>query len=66
MLFYLRNKAYTKTMDTKLIWMGMFVGSLLGGYVPLIWGGDAFSLAGVLWGGIGAFIGVWLGWKISR
>lgn len=53
-------------MDTKLVWMGMFVGSLLGGYVPLLWGGDAFSLAGVLWGGIGAFIGVWLGWRISR
>ena len=44
----------------------MFVGSLLGGYVPLLWGGDTFSFAGVLTGGIGAFIGVWLGWKISR
>ncbi len=53
-------------MDTKLVWMGMFVGSLLGGYVPLLWGTDAFSLAGVICGGIGAFIGVWLGWKISR
>ena len=66
MLFYPLDKAYNERMDTKLIWMGMFIGSLAGGYVPLIWGGDAFSLAGVLWGGVGAFIGVWLGWRLSR
>lgn len=53
-------------MDTKLVWLGMFVGSLLGGYIPLLWGGSSFSLAGVIWSGVGAFIGVWLGWKVSR
>ena len=53
-------------MDKKLIYLGMFVGSVAGGYVPLLWGGDAFSLASVLWSGIGAFLGVWAGFKISR
>jgi hypothetical protein len=57
---------YTNGMDTKLIWLGMFVGSLLGGYVPLLWGGDSFSMSGVLTSGVGAILGVWLGYRISR
>lgn len=53
-------------MDTKLIWLGMFAGSTIGGFVPELWGDSAFSLAAVFTSGAGALLGVWLGWRISR
>ena len=54
-------------MDRRVIWLGMFVGSLLGAYVPNLWGDDSLlSLASVFTSAIGAFLGVWLGFKISR
>ena len=53
-------------MDTKLVWLGMFVGSTLGGFVPELWGDGAFSLAAVFTSGVGAILGIWLGWRISR
>lgn len=53
-------------MDTKLVWLGMFVGSTIGGFVPELWGDSAFSLAAVFTSGIGAILGIWLGFRISR
>ncbi len=53
-------------MDTKMVWLGMFVGSTIGGFVPELWGDSAFSLAAVFTSGAGAILGVWLGWRISR
>jgi hypothetical protein len=42
------------------IWLGILVGSTLGGLVPLLWGGEMLSYSGVLLSGIGAFIGLWV------
>ena len=53
-------------MDTKLIWLGMFVGSVAGGYIPMLWGEGAFSLSAVFTSGAGGILGIWLAWKISR
>jgi hypothetical protein len=53
-------------MDTKLVWLFMFVGSTAGGFVPMLWGDSALSLAAVVWGGIGGILGIWFGYKISR
>ncbi len=53
-------------MDSKLIWLGMLVGSVAGGYVPLLWGDSAFSLSAVFTSGIGAMLGIYLAWKITR
>jgi len=43
------------------IWIGIFVGSTVGGFIPLIWGDDMLSYSGVLFSGIGAFVGLWIG-----
>ena len=48
-----------------MIWLGMFVGSFIGGYIPGLWGADIFSLSGVVFTAIGGFVGIWLGFKIS-
>lgn len=54
-------------MNSKpLIWIGLFVGSTLGGFVPELWGVSAFSFTSVLFSALGGFIGVWLGWKIGE
>jgi hypothetical protein len=40
-------------------------GCFVGGYVPSLWGAGSFSLASVLFGGLGGIAGVWLGIRIS-
>jgi uncharacterized membrane protein YeaQ/YmgE (transglycosylase-associated protein family) len=54
-------------MDRRVIWLGMFVGSLIGGYVPALWGDNSLlSLTSVFTSAIGAFIGVWLGFRLTH
>ncbi len=44
----------------------MIVGSTVGGFIPLIWGGGAFSFAGFITSGIGAVAGIYYGYKLSK
>ena len=54
-------------MESKrLIYLGMFVGGFIGGYIPVLWGASGFSLASVIGNAIGAIIGIWVMFKISR
>ncbi len=53
-------------MEKKLVWIGMFSGSLIGGWIPSIWGDDFFSIPGILLSVIGGLAGIWLGYKLSR
>lgn len=53
-------------MNKLLIGMGTFLGSTVGGYVPLIWGGSVFSLTSIIFGVIGGFLGIWLGYQVSK
>ncbi len=48
-----------------MIWIGLFVCSTIGGFIPWLWGGSVFSLAGLVCSTMGAFIGIWLGFKVS-
>jgi hypothetical protein len=47
------------------IWIGILIGSTIGGLVPGLWGGDMFSYSGLLLSGVGAFVGLWLGYKLG-
>jgi hypothetical protein len=49
-----------------LIWIGMFAGSSLGSYLPVLWGGSLFSITSILLSGVGGLLGIWLGFKLSR
>jgi hypothetical protein len=49
-----------------LIWIGMFIGSTIGGLIPGLWGAGSFSLSSVIFTAVGGFAGIWLGLKISK
>ena len=48
------------------IWVGMFVGSTIGAYIPALWGGSLFSFTSIILTAIGGFAGIWAGFKVSR
>ena len=52
--------------DKKLIMLGMIIGSTVGGYVPVIWGGSAFSFGSIMCGLIGGIAGIYVFWKFLR
>jgi predicted MFS family arabinose efflux permease len=64
------NKAGHGTVGRELrataIWIGIFIGSTIGGLIPELWGDGMFSYSGVLLSGGGAFVGLWLGSRASR
>lgn len=53
-------------MDTKLVWIGMFVGSTLGSLVPMLWGSGVLSISSILLSAVGGFLGIWLGYRIGK
>lgn len=53
-------------MNSKsMIWMGMFIGSSIGSFVPMMWGASVLSLSSVFFSAIGGVLGIWLGFKLS-
>jgi hypothetical protein len=49
-----------------LIWIGMFVGSTTGAYLPSLWGSDGLvSISSIVFSTIGALAGIWAGWKAA-
>jgi uncharacterized membrane protein YeaQ/YmgE (transglycosylase-associated protein family) len=53
-------------MEKKFIWIGLIVGGTAGNFLPLVWGGSAFSMSGLLFSVVGAFVGIWLGYKVGN
>ena len=48
-----------------LVFVGMTIGSIIGGYIPSLWGAGLFSYSSILFSGIGGILGVWIGFKLS-
>lgn len=44
----------------------MGVGSAIGGYLPILWGGSAFSMSSVILTAVGGIAGIWLGFKLTH
>ena len=47
------------------IWLGILIGSTVGGFIPGLWGAGLVSYSSVLLSGIGAFVGLWVGYKMA-
>ncbi len=52
-------------MSRRMIWVGVFVGSTVGGLIPELWGAGFFSFSSMFFSALGAFGGIWLGYKMS-
>lgn len=46
-------------------WGGMAIGSMIGSFIPLLWGDTPFSLASVLCTAIGGIAGIVIGYNIA-
>lgn len=59
---------YTTCMTVKqLVWIGLFIGSTIGGWLgALVSHGNWFSGWSILGGTLGSFAGIWAGYKLSR
>jgi uncharacterized membrane protein YeaQ/YmgE (transglycosylase-associated protein family) len=44
--------------------MGVTVGSIIGGYVPVLWGGSLLSFSSVIFGTIGAIVGLFVAYRL--
>ena len=53
-------------MSKKAVWLGMTVGSTIGGFVPMLWHAGIFSFSAILLSMIGGLAGIWAAWKIER
>lgn len=49
-----------------LIWIGVAVGSTVGGFIPTLWGVGFFSFSSMFFSAVGAFAGIWLGYRLSQ
>lgn len=49
-----------------LVWIGLFVGSTIGSMIPSIWGAGFLSFSSILLSGVGAIVGIYVGYKISQ
>ena len=47
------------------IWLGVLIGSTIGGLIPDLWEFGLFSYSSVLLSSVGGFTGLWLGYKMS-
>jgi hypothetical protein len=43
----------------------VFIGSIIGGYIPVLLGMSFLSMWGLVTSAIGGIIGIWIGMKIS-
>ena len=48
-----------------LIWIGLTLGSLGGGYLPALWGGDLISFTSVILSTLGGILGIWLAYRLG-
>jgi uncharacterized membrane protein YeaQ/YmgE (transglycosylase-associated protein family) len=45
--------------------MGLCIGSLIGGYVPTLFGAGFLSMWGVVGSTVGAILGLWITYRIA-
>jgi hypothetical protein len=54
-----------RRMDRGIVWLFVGVGMVVGGFVPLVWGGSALGLASLVLGSLGGVAGLWVAVKLT-
>ncbi len=53
-------------MQKLFVTLGMIVGSVAGGYLPMLFGAGLFSIASVVTSTIGALLGIYIGYRLGE
>ncbi len=48
-----------------VIYLGLFIGSTIGGFIPMLWGDSMMSLSAILLSGLGGIVGIIVGYKLT-
>lgn len=52
-------------MDRKTAtWIGVFIGSTVGSFIPSLWGASPFDLSSLFLSAMGGFLGIWFAYKM--
>lgn len=49
----------------QMVWLGAFVGSIIGGYIPSLWGAGVFSFSSLIFSTLGAAAGIIIAYKMT-
>ncbi|MDR3547778.1 MAG: hypothetical protein P4M11_05860 [Candidatus Pacebacteria bacterium] len=50
-----------------LIWIGLGVGSTIGGALPLLWDSNGlFSFSSIILTAVGGLVGIWAGFQLGK
>ena len=52
-------------MNKKPIYVGMIVGSTIGGFVPALWHASMFSMSAIFLSAVGGIAGIWIAHRLS-
>jgi hypothetical protein len=52
-------------MNKRSMYIGMFVGSTIGGFAPILWHGSLISISAVVLSGIGGLAGIWAAHRLG-
>ena len=47
------------------IWIGILIGSTIGSFIADLWGAGLLSYSSILLSGVGAFVGLVIGYKLA-
>ncbi|HUD44888.1 MAG TPA: hypothetical protein VMR41_05065 [Patescibacteria group bacterium] len=53
-------------MRKTLVGIGLTIGSIIGGYIPALWGASLFSYSSMIGNGIGAIVGIYITYKLTE
>jgi hypothetical protein len=59
------NGCRTNNSMRSYIWIGIVIGSTVGGMIPWLWGDGLLSVSSILLSAAGALGGIWIGFRLS-
>lgn len=61
------ERCYNISMNQRhFIWIGMIVGSAIGGWIPALWDAGMLSFSGIIGSMLGGFAGIFIGLKLAN
>ena len=53
-------------MTKSKYWVFIIIGSTIGSYLPVLWGGSMFSFSSIILTAVGGISGLYLGYKLDQ